>query len=213
MIHINFRPEPDNFDREVRQPGLRFLSSVSFPTTQDFKSHSYWRSILSTLHESYGGICAFSCHWIPYDTGADTVEHFRPKSIYPNEAYEWSNYRLVCSTLNGRKGNREDILDPFRIQNGWFILNFPSLLVRPSQDLDPSMTQQVQRTINQLGLNDEGTCLKSRVRYIDLYCQYLNSNCINGVPFSFLRQEAPFIAMELERQELVESIKDMMCTS
>src|ERR1700722_20351165 len=96
MIRVIAQPEPQVFDEEVRRPGRRFLRKNPNPTSKEFASHSYWRSILSLLHEAYDGICAYSCHWIPYDTGADTVEHFQSKSNYPRRAYEWVNYRLVC---------------------------------------------------------------------------------------------------------------------
>ena len=154
------------------------------------------------LHDAYRGICAYSCHWIPYDTGGKTVEHFMAKSHFPNQAYEWSNFRLVCSTLNGRKGTN-NILDPFAIGNGWFVIDFPSLLVKPSIGLPDPLAQQVRETITSLGLNDEGTCLKGRERYIKNYCK-------NLVDFEYLRQEAPFIAQELERQDLVLDIVTMM---
>src|ERR1700689_4415537 len=131
MIRVNQAPEPGNFDDRVRQRGLRYLGNPARrPTVKQWSSHSYWREVGNELHNAYAGICAYSCHWIPYDTGADTVEHFRPKDTYPTEAYEWSNYRLVCATLNGRKGTFEDVLDPFVIQNGWFVIDFPSMLIQ-----------------------------------------------------------------------------------
>src|SRR5207245_9727793 len=100
----NQRAEPPHFDEQVRRKGRRFLNVNPHPTSRQWRSHRYWQHVGSDLHDLYGGICAYSCHWIPFDTGADTVEHFRPKDTYPVDAYEWSNYRLVCATLNGRKG-------------------------------------------------------------------------------------------------------------
>ena len=44
-----------------------------------------------------------------------------------------SNYRLVCGTLNSRKGTFE-VLDPFMIEDGWFEIDFPVTF-------DPSGTQ------------------------------------------------------------------------
>lgn len=203
MIHIELQPEPDDFDNLVRRPGQKYLAKNPQPKTKEFNAHSYWRRILPHLHDSYRGICAYSCHWIPYDTGADTVEHFRPKDLYPSEAYEWDNYRLVCATLNGRKGTREDILDPFQIQNGWFIIDFPSLQVKPAEGLGEAITRSIEMTIELLGLNDRGTCWKSRAKYIESYCR-------GKVTFEYLQDEAPFIALELERQNLRTAIRDMM---
>jgi 5-methylcytosine-specific restriction endonuclease McrA len=34
------------------------------------------------------------------------VEHFRPKSLFPSSAYEWTNYFLGCPGCNGAKSDR-----------------------------------------------------------------------------------------------------------
>src|SRR5687768_8864587 len=105
MIRVTAQREPSEFNFLVHEPIRKFLTRYPKPTSKQFSSHCYWKRILAALHSAYSGICAYSCHWIPYDTGADTVEHFRSKNKYPNDAYKWINYRLVCSTLNGRKAN------------------------------------------------------------------------------------------------------------
>jgi hypothetical protein len=148
--------------------------------------HRYWREVLDLLHQAYNGICAYSCHWIPYDTGNDTVEHFIPKKRHPRYAYEWSNYRLVCGTLNGRKGEHRDVLDPFLIKNGDFILKFPSLMVDPSPNLSTTNQNKILLTIERLGLNDEGTCLKSRVKWVSDYCDdHISSRCLSRSVFAW----------------------------
>lgn len=204
MRQIAPQPEPHHFNARVRTRGRSYLAMVGrTPNTKEWSSHSYWREVLQELHHAYGGICAYSCHWIPYDTGADTVEHFLPKKTYPPQAYEWDNYRLVCATLNGRKGIYDDVLDPFHVENGWFVLDFPSIQIRPERRLDKTLTDQIWATIKRLGLNDEDTCLKSRQKYIKDYC----TGCVS---FQHLRQDAPFIAFELERQGLVHTVNDIM---
>jgi hypothetical protein len=202
MIHIKLREEPRIFETRVRRRGRRFIKDNPHPTTKQWRTHQYWREVATDLHDLYEGICAYSCHWIPYDTGADTVEHFRPKDLYPREAYEWSNYRLVCSTLNGRKGVNEDVLDPFLVENGWFIIDFPSMIVKPNSILSVARRQAIQDTIDRLGLNDEGTCLRSRVKWLSDYCN-------NDISLDYLRRNAPFIIAELERQQILENIRDI----
>ncbi len=203
MMRVQPRPEPNDFARLVRNPGRRFLRITPRPSTAQWQTHSYWRRILSDLHDAYSGICAYSCHWIPYDTGADTVEHFLPKRNYPDRAYEWSNYRLVCATLNGRKRDSENVIDPFVIENEWFVLDFPSLIVKLGPGVPDDLAQAARNTIDLLGLNDEGTCLKSRLKWVEWYC-------LDEIPFAHLQRCAPFIAFELERQGLVDGIKTVM---
>lgn len=202
MIHVDLRPEPDHFDIAVRKPGNVFLAKTPQPTSTEWKQHAYWTKISQALHDSYTGICAYTCHWIAYDTGGLTVEHFLPKSKHPRKAYEWDNYRLVCSRLNGRRGTSEKILDPFSIQNGWFTLEFPSLLVKPGIGLAADLIEQIYETCRILKLNDESTCKRSRMKYVANYCA-------GRIDFQHLESEAPFIAQELARQNLKEKIKEM----
>ena len=63
--------------------------------------------------------------------------------------------------------------------------------------------QSVQITIDALRLNDEGTCLQGRWAYIRDYC-------LSEIDFSHLSKKAPFIALELQRQGLVQKIKAIM---
>jgi hypothetical protein len=203
VIPIKIQPAPVDFEAKVKEPGEAFLAKNPKPNSRDWSRHSYWRRSIEDLYRSYNCICAYSCHWIPPDTGAKTVEHFKPKGKYPAEAFHWENYRLVCSTLNGRKSDYEDVLDPFTLEEGWFILDFPSLLVHPSDALSKNDTQRVRTTIKRLGLNDEGTCLQARVSWVESYIQM-------PLPFPYLEQNAPFIAYELKRQGLIEEIRTMM---
>ncbi|HXR65372.1 MAG TPA: hypothetical protein VN729_05585 [Ktedonobacteraceae bacterium] len=202
MIPVQLQPEPLHFLREVQEPGQRFLNRTSNPT-KHWKNHEYWRKILDDLDIAYKGICSYSCHWIPKDTGFRTVEHFKDKNSYPQEAYKWKNYRFVCGTLNGRKGTSENVLDPFCIEEGWFALDFPSLLVQPGDHVSPSIKEQVENTIRILGLNDEGTCFQARMNWLRDYIQV-------PFPFPYLEKRAPFLASELKRQDLMEKIRDIM---
>ena len=202
MIPVALQPEPAHFHKRVKQPGQQFLERTPAPI-KNWKNHEYWKRILGDLHTAYNGICAYSCHWIPCDTGSRTVEHFKPKELYPQEAYRWENYRLVCGTLNGRKGNYEDVLDPFAIKKGWFALDFPSLLVRPGDGVPPALAGQVYATIKRLGLNDEGTCLQARINWLRDYIQV-------PFPLAYLETKAPFLAQELRRQNLTETIRELM---
>ena len=109
----------------------------------------------------------------------------------------------MSGNLNGRKGDYEDVLDPFTLSEGWFALDFPSLLVHPGKNLLSAEEELVMNTINRLRLNDEGTCLQARMNWIRDYITV-------PFPFSHLEKKAPFIAHELKRQHLIETIRDIM---
>jgi hypothetical protein len=155
------------------------------------------------MRTAYGKICAYSSFWIPAATGVDTVEHYLPKVQHPNEAYEWTNYRYVSHTLNQKKGTKDDVVDPFLIENGWFVIEFPSLMVKPNDALRDPILKEVQESIIRIGLNDPASCLEQRAQYVEDYCRGL-------VTFDFLRRDAPFLAAEIQRLGLIDLIKEMM---
>jgi hypothetical protein len=199
MIPVQAKPEPSHFDVEVRQPGLKFLATIPNPTAKQFIGHSYWTAISSDLCKDYQGICAYYAEWIPNNLTSPHIDHFHPKVKHPHLAYEWSNYRLASSLANTRKGTHEDILDPFSLQANWFVLDFPSLLVKANPHLDLTNVAKVNKTIKRLKLNEENQ-IKARQRWVMDY-----SN--NTIMFTLLKTKAPFIAYELERQNLVDTIK------
>lgn len=193
MIRVERHPKPPTFDKNVRKPGQAFLKKRPRPSS--WEGYEYWRTSKPDLYRLYKGICAFTGLWIPNGTGASSVEHFKPKSKYPKLAYEWENFRLACALVNSFKGDHEDVLDPFTIQNGWFTLDFDSCLVKPRIGLSKKYRDAVQRTIDRLHLNDD-RFVNDRVVWRDEFQR--------NADFESLCRFAPFLAIELERQGLRE---------
>lgn len=205
MIPVVPQPEPKppefDFEEKVRKKGQTFLARTPKPTTKQFNRHAYWQGeCLECLYEAYGQTCAYAALWIPEGTGTPTVDHFKPKMKFPHLAYEWTNFRLASQRWNGIKRDWEDVLDPFEIEYGWFLLNFFTLRVFPNEELPTDTKSKVARTIERLNLN-KPKFRKIRASWLKRYC--------NGLPFELFRKDAPFIAHELERQGLVERIKEM----
>jgi hypothetical protein len=200
VIRVQKQRQPRAFKRLVGDPGKKFLASTPKPSSADYKNHEYWRRVSRQLYDGYRKICAFSCHFIASDTGLQTVEHFKSKVAYPDKAYSWSNYRLVCGLLNGRKGEFEDVLDPFTIEDGWFVLDFPGTVVKPSGSLSTVRRRKVEATIQRLGLNHDESCIESRQYWLDAYCQFAQND--EATAFEYLSDYAPFLARELNRQGL-----------
>ena len=167
-----------------------------------WNGHAYWRRALGELHTTYRGVCAYTCHWIAYDTGSETVDHFVPKSVKPSLAYEWNNFRLACGRMNGRKGNHQDVLDPFTLPRHVFELDFPSLQMRPSRQHSTDLVAKAKGTIERLGLNDE-LCVGARWSYVKAYCE-------SHITLQFVAERAPFIHEEIVRQKLEEKIRMIM---
>ena len=199
MIRVIPAPEPDSFDARVRQPGLRKLREVaeehyggSREAIPSGKFPKHWRRSLDDLMAGYHRICAYLCLYIPRGTGARSVDHMIAKSAAWEQAYEWSNYRLACSLMNSRKGAAVSVLDPFDVEDGWFVLELVEFQVLPNDGLDGAVVEDVQGTIDRLRLNDD-ECRGAREEYAEAYWS-------DDVSFDYLGRHAPFVAMELRRQ-------------
>lgn len=199
MIRVCPQPEPADFATQVRQPGMSFLLTNPQPKGDDWKGRDFWTRTIPAMRSAYKGICAYTCHFIASDTGWSSIDHFIPKTNFPHLAYEWSNFRFVCGRLNGRKGKHVDVLDPFTIDDYWFTIDFSSMLLKPAAGLSQIDRCKVEKTIHRLRLNDDETCVEARKNWLDAYCS-------NSVPFHFLEKMAPFLARELVRQGLVNTI-------
>ena len=190
MIPVTRQAEPSNFDRNVRQPGQRYLASNPNPTFKERRSRC-WTRASDDLYEAYNGTCAYSCFYFlrPYAS----VDHFLPKKYYPHLAYEWDNYRLASPRMNNHKGESEEVIDPFIVQTGWFVLEFPSCLVKAGYGLSRLLTDKINKTVEALKLNDDDTLVQER-------CNMMLSFADGEVNLSFLQKRFPFLASEIVRQ-------------
>ena len=198
MIRVTPAPEPESFDRVVRQPGLRALGRLAereYSGLRDAipagKFPPLWRDSMDDLLARYARVCAYLCLHIPRGTGAATVDHMVPKSRSWELAYEWSNYRLACSLMNSRKGVAPVVLDPFEVEDGWFVLEPVEFQVFAARGLSQSVANRIDETIGLLGLNDQ-RCRDARVGYAQDYWD-------GHVTFDYLTRHAPFVARELQR--------------
>ncbi len=201
MIHIDSKPEPSDFDARVRQPGNAFLESTPVPNSKQWSKHNYWTRCSDELYCAYGGICAYSGEWFSRTTAVVSVDHFYPKSTHAEKAYEWDNYRLTTQVMNGYKGDKI-IMDPFEMRDGDLQLDFPSCLVKARSDMTAAEKSKANLTIQVLHLNDE----EQANRRCEIILEYASGN----VNFEFLKKRYPFIAEELQRQDLCDCIKSMM---
>ncbi len=199
MIPVSLESEPANFDSEVRQPGLAFLRSNPNPNSKQFRKKNYWKNISQELHDAYRSICAYTCVFMP-DPG--TVDHFIPKTINPKLAYEWSNFRLSSPRVNNHKANSVDIVDPSNMDEGLFTIDFPSCLVRVSNSFDVQTRQQGEDTIRILKLNEDDHFVQTR-------CQIMLDYARGEVTLEFLRRRYPFLASEIERQNIQGTVSEI----
>lgn len=199
MIPVTAQPEPADFDVKVRKKGLAYLARKGFSLNQPFPPKTeikpYWRDCLSDLHRSYGGVCAYLCVFFERVTGSGSVDHFIAKSANAGLAYEWSNYRLACSTMNSRKREYADVLDPFELTERMFRLDLVTGHIYPNPNLDQTTRDAVKETIQRLGL-DDALCRELRT---DWYQYHLRGD----ISSTYLEQKSPFVWYEAKLQGLL----------
>ena len=121
------------------------------------------------------------------------------KSRYPSIAYEWNNYRLARPKLNRNKADSEDVVDPFRVRDGWFVLDCPSCLIRPGYQLRGDSRRDVSSTIRVLQLNSNELAAER--------CRWLVDVANGLISFDYVKREYPFLAFEIERQRLMHKLR------
>ena len=190
MIPVSSKQEYAKFDMEVRRPGLAFLAQIPRPTSKQFKQHHYWTKALKHLNVAYLSQCAYTTMRL---VEGGTVDHYKPKAIFPHLAYEWNNYRLARQKINARKGDSTDIIDPFKVRPGWFVLDMPSCLIRPGSGLDLTTSERIIMTIDILQLNDDDRLVQER-------CDLLTHLADGDVTMNYLDKQYPFLSSEVRRQ-------------
>ena len=84
-------------------------------------------------------------------------------------------------------------MDPFKVRQGWFELDFPSCFVMPGVQVSAVVRLNVERTIEKLRLNDYDHFVQARS---DIVMEFVSGN----ITLAFLDRWQPFIAYEVRRQ-------------
>lgn len=187
MIRVLPKPEYAAFNADVRVPGMRFLQTNPSPSSRNFPN--YWNRAKRELRQAYE-CCAYTSRMVRGDDVS--VDHFLPKTKYPQLAYEWDNYRLARPKLNRNKADSEDVVDPFHVRNGWFFLECPTCFIHPGDNLSGTTRNEVTATIGVLKLNSP--------ELADERCRWLVDLADGLISFDYLKREYLFLASQIERQ-------------
>jgi uncharacterized protein (TIGR02646 family) len=136
--------------------------------------------IREELREDFGAICAYcekTCHsraGSKESPDGETIDHFRPRSLFPGLWLDWLNLVYVCWRCNDIKGDSwpgygnsitekllpaTEYVNPNaasgrRAANEFFDFNVENGEIRPSEGLNSEEQFQALRTIRDIDLND-----------------------------------------------------------
>ena len=117
---------------------------------------SRWRDFLGDLCRVFSGLCAY-CEEL--DKGE--IDHFRPKSQFPQLVYQWSNWVFACHNCNQSKQEKWPpigYVDPCsnsiqeRPEN-FFRFDTETGEILPMLKMSPDLRDKAQKTIDDLSLN------------------------------------------------------------
>lgn len=220
MIPVTLAEEPPSFDAHVRQRGKNAIDrlvgrsvqdedgkkgkgrkpketfareedipAAAFPSLWTEKRKSDNQSTLDDMMVLYDQRCAYLAMRLDRAVGCPTVDHFVAKTKNWRLVYEWKNYRLAAHLVNTQKGELE-VVDPFEVQSGWFVLNLDTNEVAVGEAAPPALATRIENTLKILNLRD---CVQLRGEYINDYRR-------REIDLRYLEKRAPFIAAELRRQ-------------
>ena len=159
MIKLTRPPRPDILTRNEAvwiAPLLEALTSYGtyklIPKEEKNKLTSFYRhqDIKDSLFPSSFYKCAF-CEGKPSENGNIEVEHYLPKSIYPEHIFAWENLLPACRKCNDAKLTHDTQLEP--IVNPYDedpeeLFKYLDIRITPVDE-----TPKTRRTITVCGLN------------------------------------------------------------
>ena len=86
-------------------------SNIPKQQRETILSHYRHRDIVNALAASSHSKCAF-CECMPQQGGYIEIDHFLPKSLYPDLTFEWNNLLPICKNCNVAKSDHDTRLLP-----------------------------------------------------------------------------------------------------
>jgi hypothetical protein len=209
MMFVATPEEPADFEEKVRAPGRGLLQELrgdpsarkrtgpkrkAVTKITSAKLTDYWTRCLPDLWRAFRGVCGYACLYVDPVSGASTVDHWKPKSLHPDDAYEWGNLRFACLTMNRRRERGGEICDPYAVKDGWFVVNLVTFGIAADPGLSPDVRDRVEHTIRVLELDRE----PMRKRREEAWRLFENDRTLRG--WALLVRDCPLVAREYLRQ-------------
>ena len=127
--------------------------------------HKYKKQKVSQLlSEELSEMTNFHCSFcgiypLKQFAGGRSIDHFKPKTKFPEKAFDWNNLFISCSDCQNIKGGNFPDIEPIKPDNPnynfdyWFKINWENNFIIPNTLRTLSEQNIAQKTINWLGLN------------------------------------------------------------
>ena len=195
MIRFEPAPEPEDFDENVRRPGLAWLAKNPPPK----RPKDYWtKGATHALAVAFRDLCAYCA----VENIPGTVDHYRSCKNTRELAYEWSNYRYCSDRINQCKGTAdEQILDPFEVGDDWFEVLIPSMQLVPTDAIPAQHRDRAIFTLKRLQLiggRKDDWIVRSRRSWYHMYES-------GGLTLERLEEKAPLIARAIRKRDAAQA--------
>ena len=124
------------------------------------------QTILPALKAQTQGHCSFCDNFVS-PPGIDTIEHFRPKTRFPREAYHWPNLYFCCPFCQHQKRGQYDeaLLAPDHLEydfDRYFRWDYTSGDLLVNAQASAADQERAALTIRTYGLNELHPSLRRR---------------------------------------------------
>lgn len=176
MHTVDRGPEPSGLDSVRRRYTLRWVRH--YRDGHGTKpSDSKWRGFHANVNEVFFSLCGY-CE----EACKGEVDHFRPKSKFPELVYKWNNWVLACHVCNQKKSDHwptVGYVDPCATSKAacaesYFAFDTKTGEILPKSKLASARRRKAHGMIEDLGLNAYHH-LKQRAQWLQFVSKALNA--------------------------------------
>jgi len=163
--------------RQLKNPGARFQ-------WRQVDNERINRAILPMLKQQTDDHCSFCDSYPVSPPGKDTVEHFKPKSKFPREAYHWANLYYCCDFCQQKGDDYEEELlrpdaDDYEFDR-YFRWDYTTGELMANESASPEDESAARETIRLYRLNDGHPTFRKMQRRRWQKC---NDEVLNDFPY------------------------------
>lgn len=189
-------PAPEFLRSNYKKWGKRYKAKRDDPAkSRDFIWATHEKQkvnvlLLPFLRRETNSHCSF-CDGFPLETTGETIEHFRPKSVFPLLSYLWANLLYCCKYCNENKGENPErlLIKPNDINYSfekYFLFDYDSGNVESNPALIEIDKLKAENTIRLYGLNEYNRPYRRKF-YLKQFQKMQNPD-VEDFPYRFIFQ-------------------------